>query len=41
MIELTNGRIVHASRVDDYNGDIRKAIERGEVKARTRWIKRK
>jgi hypothetical protein len=41
MIELSNGKIVHAHRVDSYEGDVRKQIERGEVKVRNRWIKRR
>lgn len=41
MIELTDGRTVHANRVDDYTGDVRKQISRGEVKVKNRWIKKK
>lgn len=40
MALLSNGRTVHVSRIDDINGDVRKAIERGEVKVVNRFIKK-
>lgn len=41
MAELTDGRTVHVERIDQMNGDVRAQIERGEVKVKNRWIKKK
>jgi hypothetical protein len=41
MATLSDGRTVHVSRIDDLNGDVRKQIERGEVRVANRWIKKK
>jgi len=41
MAELSDGRIVHVSRIDSTTGDIRQQIERGLVKVKNRWIKNK
>ena len=41
LIELDDGRTVHASRVDKMDGDVRKQIEAKEVRVRNRWIKKK
>ena len=40
MAELTDGRTVHVSRIDSYDGDVRKEIDAGHVKVRNRWIKK-
>jgi hypothetical protein len=40
MVELTDGRIVHASRVDSYSGDVHEEILRGLVQVKNRWIKK-
>ena len=40
MAELTDGRTVHVSRIDAYDGDVRKQINAGEVKIKNRWIKK-
>lgn len=39
LVELSNGKIVHADRVDALNGELREAIERGDIKIVNRWIK--
>lgn len=41
MVELSDGRTVHASRIDSYTGDVRAEIDAGSVKVRNRWIKKK
>lgn len=41
MATLTDGITVHVSRIDNLDGDVRKRIERGEVKVTNRWIKKK
>lgn len=41
MAELSDGRLVHVSRIDPYDGDVRKEIESGAVKVVNRWIKKK
>ena len=38
MATLSDGRIVHVSRIDKQNGDVRQAVEAGEVKVANRWI---
>lgn len=40
MAELTDGRTVHASRIDSFDGDVRAQIERGEVRVKNRWIRK-
>jgi hypothetical protein len=40
MIELTDGRTVHASRVDALTGDVRAEIDSGKVKVKNRWIRK-
>lgn len=37
LVELSGNRTVHASRVDDPNNDIAKAIAAGEIKIIKRW----
>lgn len=37
MVTLSDGRSVHATRVDNYDGDIREQIDKGEVKVEYRW----
>jgi hypothetical protein len=41
LIELSDGRTVHASRVDGYGGDVRKEIDAGTVKVVNRWIRKR
>ena len=41
MAELSDGRIVHVSRIDRQDGDIRAEIVKGQVQVRNRWIKKK
>jgi len=37
---LSDGRVVHVNRIDRPDGDVRQAIEAGEVKVANRWIKK-
>lgn len=41
MAVLSDGRVVHVSRIDSFTGDIRKEIEAGVVKVKNRWIKKR
>lgn len=41
MAELSDGRIVHTSRIDNLDGDIRAEIDTGQVKVSNRFIKKK
>jgi hypothetical protein len=41
MARLSDGRLVHVSRIDPYDGDVRKEIESGTVRVVNRWIKKK
>jgi hypothetical protein len=40
MAELSDGRVVHVTRIDKHDGDIRQEIERGLVKVRNRFIRK-
>lgn len=39
LVELSDGTLVHAIRIDAYDGDVRKRIEQGEVRVVNRWRK--
>jgi len=39
MAELSNGSIVHASRIDDPESDLAKLISSGKIKVVNRWKK--
>lgn len=41
MVTLTDGRSVHASRLDKMDGDVRVQIDKGEVKVVNRWLRKK
>jgi hypothetical protein len=41
MAELSDGRVVHVSRIDRHDGDIRQQIQQGTVKIMNRWIKKR
>lgn len=40
MAELSDGRIVHVSRIDSSTGDIHQEIMAGRVRVANRWIKK-
>jgi hypothetical protein len=40
MATLSDGRVVHVSRIDRYDGDVRQEVEQGKVKVANRWIKK-
>lgn len=37
LVTLSDGRVVHATRIDNKNGDIKQEIEEGKVKVNFRW----
>lgn len=41
LVQLSNGKTVHASRVDSYESDVHEDILSGKVKVVNRWIKKK
>jgi len=38
MATLSDGRIVHVSRIDKDSGDVRQQVQKGEVKVANRWL---
>lgn len=39
MAELSDGRTVHVSRIDDKNSELAKEIKNGKIKVINRWKK--
>ena len=41
LVTLSDGRSVHADRIDRMDGDVRAQIDKGEVKVINRWLRKK
>ena len=39
MVELSDGRTVHVSRIDDKNSELAKEMKTGKIKVINRWKK--
>ena len=40
LVELSDGRLVHESRVEDYESEVHDDILMGKVKVKNRWVKK-
>jgi hypothetical protein len=40
MVTLSDGRVMHRERIEDFTSDIHEEILQGKVKVANRWIKK-